>query len=166
MYDLSPTVRRFTFDPVGFKVDLEARAQTLWVDGYAVTETEQPGIFAVNSPRHERHLVDWVNMTCTCQYYQKQEIPALPLCKHLIGFEGLMSEQLGYYEVHAKEHQKARRKRQASERWCEYYGLLYWWNIAKDERTLQQEAEACQMDTATYRKWNEASEAMEPWCGC
>ena len=111
---LSSTQRSYREDPDGFLARLEARAQTLFGDGYTVAPVRETAYaFRVSTPPDGRGLVCRYDVnpeegTCTCPFYARQAAKGeyltdngeIVACKHLRGLAALVRAMR---RRHAKE---------------------------------------------------------------
>lgn len=104
---LSPSQLAFRKDPDGFLERLNARAKSLFQDGYSVRASGASHAFVVShtAPKDGKvseYLVCPLQETCTCPFFARQaagehlgEDGALILCKHLLGLSELVRETRG-----------------------------------------------------------------------
>ena len=95
---LSNAQRSYMADPEAFRKRMERRAEELWRDGYGVSIGEVC-TFHVHTPKGEMYTVAPLDEGCTCAYQQKAEIPQVS-CKHLLGLDQLIEDQITEYLRH------------------------------------------------------------------
>ena len=118
---LTNTQAAYRFYNGRFMTGLEARAQNLWNDGYRVMPLEEEDYPAVPATQflvykdnaedlpgdEAAYAVDPLNETCTCAFFLSQK--AEPLredegrvpCKHLLGLDTLVKEEIAYWNMKA-----------------------------------------------------------------
>ena len=109
---LSSTQKAYREDPDGFVERLQARANSLYPDGYTVRPGNEPHRFLVahTNPRDgtvTEYAVHAGEERCTCPFYARQANgerlaengPLLP-CKHLLGLPALVRET---WRQHARD---------------------------------------------------------------
>ena len=121
MAGLSNTQAAYRFYNDRFMTGLKSRAQSLWNDGYRVTPLEDeehqavpPTQFLVykegadDLPSDEAaYEVDPLNETCTCAFFVNQKVEPLREdegrvpCKHLLGLDTLVKEEIAYWSMKA-----------------------------------------------------------------
>ena len=97
---LSPSQRAYLFHREEFLKGLQTRAESLFQDGYRVSETKCPHKFVIYYPCKEgekTYFIDALAETCTCPFYARQargeyiaEEGVILLCKHLRGLKELV----------------------------------------------------------------------------
>ena len=110
---LSSTQKAYREDPDGFVERLQARANSLYPDGYTVRPASEPHRFLVahTNPKDgtvTEYTVSAWEERCTCPFYARQAKgerlaegggPLLP-CKHLLGLPALVRET---WRQHARD---------------------------------------------------------------
>ena len=120
-FGLSNTQAAYRFYNERFMTGVQTRAQNLWADGYQVAPLEEEDYPAVPTtkflvykedaddlPEDEAaYSVDPISETCTCAFFLKQKTEPLREdegrvpCKHLMGLEALVKEQIDYWNMKA-----------------------------------------------------------------
>ena len=122
MAGLTNTQAAYRFYNDRFMTGLQARAQNLWADGYRVMPLEEEDYPAVPTtkflvykddaagdlPEDEAaYAVDPLGETCTCAFFVKQRTEPLREdegrvpCKHLLGLDALVKEEIAYWNMKA-----------------------------------------------------------------
>lgn len=89
---------------------LNQRAADLWSDGYRAQATDLPPVFLVfqeceGEAEPTGYQVDPLAQTCTCAFFRKQATEPLTEdgtrlpCKHLLGLQSLVQEELAYWTM-------------------------------------------------------------------
>lgn len=119
--NLTNTQAAYRFFNDRFTAGMEQRARELWANGYRVTPLEDtetaalPTTFLVykengdDLPADEAaYVVDPLAQTCTCAFFVNQKAEPLtetgePVpCKHLLGLETLVKEEIAYWNMKAE----------------------------------------------------------------
>jgi hypothetical protein len=94
-HSLSNAQRGYMNDPKAFRSRMVQRASELWRDGYSVSIGEVD-MFHIETPKGDVYTVMPLDEGCTCAYQQQAEILQVP-CKHLLGLEQIVEEQITSY---------------------------------------------------------------------
>lgn len=117
-HGLSNTQAAYRFYNDRFMTGLQSRAQSLWNDGYRVAPLEDDDApttkflvykdDAENLPEDEAaYMVDPLSETCTCAFFVNQKVEPLREdegrvpCKHLMGLDTLVKEEIAYWNMKA-----------------------------------------------------------------
>ena len=143
---LSPSQRAYLFNREQFLQGLQARAESLFADGYWVAETNCPYRFVIHSPGKDgekTYFVDAIAETCTCAFFARQvagesivEDGGILACKHLRGLGPLVRQtRLAHFDEGATG--------------CGYRLWIHWLATLSERQRRRRQA-ACLPQNATY----------------